>query len=168
MVDAGSTNTLIDRIFASVDDLLDGKMICGAGGGGFLQAVMKKGVTREQVRQRLQETFPNTDIDIWNCTIITKNSSAKRRKPMKLKEGFILRTVAGETVVIPSGEELDLNVMITLNETGAFLWERMQTETTQEALVEALLAEYDVAEQLAADCVAAFVKKLDENGFLAE
>ena len=87
---------------------------------------------------------------------------------MKIKEGFLLRQVAGQNVVLPAGDTLDLNVMITLNETGAFLWERMQTETTQEVLVEALLAEYDVAEQLAADCVAAFVKKLDENGFLAE
>lgn len=87
---------------------------------------------------------------------------------MKIKESFLLRQVAGQNVVLPAGDTLDLNVMITLNETGAFLWERMQTETTQEALVEALLAEYDVAEQLAADCVAAFVKKLDENGFLAE
>ena len=87
---------------------------------------------------------------------------------MKIKDGFLLRQVAGQNVVLPAGDTLNLNVMITLNETGAFLWERMQTETTQEALVEALLGEYDVTEQLAADCVAAFVKKLDENGFLAE
>ena len=35
MIDSGSTNTLIDQIFDSCDDLLAGKMICGAGGGGF-------------------------------------------------------------------------------------------------------------------------------------
>ena len=126
-----------------------------------------KGVTKEQVRQRLQETFPNTDIDIWNCTIITKNSSAKRRKPMKLKEGFILRTVAGETVVIPSGEELDLNVMITLNDTGRFLWEQLQEEKTLEQLVEATTAEYVVETEVAKAYIEEFVKKLDENGFLA-
>ena len=34
MIDSGSTNTLIDQIFASVDDLIDGKLVCGAGGGG--------------------------------------------------------------------------------------------------------------------------------------
>ena len=41
MIDAGSTNTLIDQIFDAVDDLIDGKMVCGAGGGGFLQVILK-------------------------------------------------------------------------------------------------------------------------------
>lgn len=86
---------------------------------------------------------------------------------MKIKEGFLLREVVGQNVVLPAGDTLDLNVMITLNETGAFLWERMQDETNQEALVEALLGEYDVDRTMAADCVAAFVKKLGDNGFLA-
>lgn len=86
---------------------------------------------------------------------------------MKIKEGFLLREVVGQNVVLPAGDTLDLNVMITLNETGAFLWERMQSEISQEALVEALLGEYDVDRTMAADCVAAFVKKLEDNGFLA-
>lgn len=86
---------------------------------------------------------------------------------MKIKEGFLRREVAGQNVVLPGGDTLDLNVMITLNETGAFLWERMQSETNQEALVEALLGEYDVDRTMAADCVADFVKKLEDNGFLA-
>lgn len=85
---------------------------------------------------------------------------------MKMKEGFLLRQVAGQTVVLPSGNELDLNMMITLNDTGAFLWERLQSETDEAALVAALLAEYDVDEATAAKSVSAFVKKLDENGFL--
>ena len=85
---------------------------------------------------------------------------------MKLKEGFILRKVAGQTVVLPSGDELDLNMMITLNETGAFLWERLQEETNEDALVAALLGEYDVNEETARKAVQAFVQKLSDNGFL--
>lgn len=69
-VDAGSTNTLIDQIFGSVEDLIDGKMICGAGGGGFLQVVLKKGVTCQQVQQRLKNVFLDSDIGLWNCTIL--------------------------------------------------------------------------------------------------
>ena len=87
---------------------------------------------------------------------------------MKLKEGFLLRRVAGQTVVLPSGAELDLNMMISLNETGAFLWERLQDETDGDALAAALLAEYDVDEETARKSVAAFVQKLRENGFLQE
>ena len=86
---------------------------------------------------------------------------------MKLKNGFILRTVAGQSVVLPTGGDLDLNMMITLNETGAFLWEKLEQDTTQENLVVALLAEYDVDEATARAAVAAFVEKLEKNGFLA-
>lgn len=86
---------------------------------------------------------------------------------MKLKDGFILRRVAGKTVVLPCDEALDLNMMITLNDTGAFLWEKLQEETTQEVLVAALLGEYDVDEETAKASVAAFVEKLNANGFLA-
>ena len=85
---------------------------------------------------------------------------------MKLKQGFILRTVAGETIVLPSGDELDLNMMITLNETGKFLWQHLQQGTTEEALVQALLAEYDVTAEVAAEHVHKFVEKLHANAFL--
>ncbi|MBQ6718941.1 MAG: PqqD family protein [Oscillospiraceae bacterium] len=86
---------------------------------------------------------------------------------MKLKPGFILRTVAGQVVVLPSGEELNLNMMITLNETGKFLWERLENGAETEELVSAMLAEYDVDEATARAGVERFVAKLNENGFLA-
>jgi fucokinase len=69
-VDAGSTNTLINQIFDSISDLIDGRMVCGAGGGGFLQVILKKGVSREDVHHRLKEIFQDTDVDIWNCTLV--------------------------------------------------------------------------------------------------
>lgn len=86
---------------------------------------------------------------------------------MKLKDGFVLRQVAGEYVAITSGDEVDLNKMITLNETGAFLWERLAEETTQEALAEALLAEYEVDRDTACKCVEDFVSKLEEYGCIS-
>ena len=69
-IDRGSSNTLIEQIFESVEDLLEGRMICGAGGGGFLQAVMKKGVTREAVRKRLGDVFQDAGIDVWDCRLV--------------------------------------------------------------------------------------------------
>ena len=86
---------------------------------------------------------------------------------MKLKDGFILRSVAGQSVVLPTGGDLDLNMMITLNDTGAFLWKKLENETSEAALVAELLAEYDVDEDTAKAAVAAFVEKLEKNGFLA-
>lgn len=85
---------------------------------------------------------------------------------MKLKDGFLLRSVAGQTVVLPTGGDLDLNMMITLNDTGAFLWEHLESETNASALVEALLAEYDVDKATAEAAVTAFVQKLEHHGFL--
>jgi len=86
---------------------------------------------------------------------------------MKLKDGFLMRSVAGQVVVLPSGDELDLNMMITLNETGAFLWKQLEQENDEAGLVQALLAEYDVDEATAKNAVAGFVQKLKDNGFLA-
>ena len=86
---------------------------------------------------------------------------------MKLKDGFILREVAGQTVVLPVGGDLDLNMMITLNETGAFLWKQLENENDEAGLVAALLAEYDVDEATGKTAVEGFVAKLNENGFLA-
>ena len=86
---------------------------------------------------------------------------------MKIKDGFLLREVAGQIVTLPCCDDLDMNMMITLNGTAAFLWEQLQQETDEKSLVAALLAEYDVDEPRAAAAVAGFVKKLEENGFLA-
>lgn len=70
LIDSGSTNTLIDQIFDACDDLLAGKMICGAGGGGFLQVVLKKGVSKAQLQKRLKEVFSDTDINVWDATLV--------------------------------------------------------------------------------------------------
>ena len=69
-VDSGSTNTLIDQIFESIKDYTAGKLVCGAGGGGFLQVVLKSGVSKETVRKTLKSVFQDSDVDIWDCEII--------------------------------------------------------------------------------------------------
>lgn len=69
-VDAGSTNTLIDQIFVSIDDLIDGRMVCGAGGGGFLQVILNKGVSKTMVHRRLKEVFQDNPVDVWECELI--------------------------------------------------------------------------------------------------
>lgn len=66
-LDSGCTNTCIDQIFLSVEDLIDGKMICGAGGGGFLQVILKRGVSRQQLQDRLYEVFGDSGVDVWGC-----------------------------------------------------------------------------------------------------
>lgn len=86
---------------------------------------------------------------------------------MKLKEGFILREVAGQTVVLPAGGDLDLNMMISLNETGKFLWSLLDNETDENNLVSAILNEYDTDEQTARNAVKDFIATLNKYEFLA-
>ncbi len=85
---------------------------------------------------------------------------------MKLKSGFTLQSVAGQTVVLPDMGAVDMDMMITLNGTGRFLWEHLEQETTVDALVEALLAEYDVQEPQARAAVEGFIQKLEGHGLL--
>ena len=69
-VDKGSTNTLIDQIFSSIDDLIDGRLVCGAGGGGFLQVVLKKVVSKKEVQDRLKTVFQDSLVDVWDCELV--------------------------------------------------------------------------------------------------
>ena len=86
---------------------------------------------------------------------------------MKLKKGFVLREVSGSVVVVPTGDDLNLNMMITLNGTGRFLWEQLEKGAEKEDLLKAMLAEYDVAEDTAKAHIDAFCAKLEKHGFLA-
>ena len=85
---------------------------------------------------------------------------------MKLKDGFVLRTVKGETVVIPTGRDMELNMMITLNETGKLLWELLEKGADTQVLVQALLETYDVDRTTAEGHVQLFVDKLNCYGFM--
>ena len=69
MIDSGATNGLIEKIFEIIDDMIDGKMVCGAGGGGFLQVILKKNVTKEMLHNKLRGIFPDSEIDVWECNI---------------------------------------------------------------------------------------------------
>ena len=84
---------------------------------------------------------------------------------MKLKMDFMLRKVAGYYVV---GEScVDFNGMVNLNETGAFLFRRLQQETSREELIQALLEEYEVDEATAGQAVDGFLEKLRQADLLA-
>ncbi len=87
---------------------------------------------------------------------------------MKIKDGFVARQVGGETIVIAVGERSkSFNAMITLNETGKFLWERMTAETDIDTLTAALLCEYEVDEETARGAVERFATSLEKAGLLA-
>lgn len=86
---------------------------------------------------------------------------------MKIKEGFVLRSIAGSNIVVPVGQtSAEFNGMITLNDSGAFLWKELEKGSDVDGLTAALLRDYDVDEQTARSCSAAFIDKLLEAGCL--
>ena len=88
---------------------------------------------------------------------------------MHIVSGFILREVVGETVAIPSGDSAHLlSGLVALNETGAFLFRLLETEQTEEALIQAMLKEYDTDPATAAADVAQFLDMLRQHQLLAE
>ena len=86
---------------------------------------------------------------------------------MKIKDGFLLRKVGEQNIVVAVGEESrDFNGIIRLNETGRFLWERLQSETSEKNLVSAMLLEYDIDEATAENDTADFIASLREADLL--
>lgn len=88
---------------------------------------------------------------------------------MKIKSGFIVRSVGGNRMVVATGERSrQFGGMIRLNESGNFLWECLTSETDSETLVTALLEEYDIDRGIASADVEVFLNTLREAGVLDE
>ncbi len=86
---------------------------------------------------------------------------------MKIKEGFILREVAGSYIVVAVGDAVkSFNGVINLNESSALLWKILEKGADEEQLISALLNEYDVTEDVAKKDVKAFISKLMEGGLI--
>ena len=86
---------------------------------------------------------------------------------MKIKNGFLLRQVGEQTVVVAVGEESrNFNGIIRLNDTGRFLWENLQKDITEKELVRIMLLEYDIDGATAEADVADFIETLKEADLL--
>ena len=88
---------------------------------------------------------------------------------MKANQDFILREIAGESILLPTGEAAQkMSGLIDLNESGTLLWKKLQEDRTERELIEALLQEYDVDEATAKADVEKFIVKMREAGLLID
>ena len=86
---------------------------------------------------------------------------------MKIKEGFIKKNVGGADIVVAVGEaSVNFNAMITLNTTGAFIWELLEEEKTEDELVAALIEKYDIDDETSRRDVVAFLNKARSVGVI--
>ena len=88
---------------------------------------------------------------------------------MKIVPGFVVREVGGKTLAIATGATAKkFHGMITLSGSGKEIFEALREETTEEKIVDKLLAIYDVDRETAAKDVARFVAELRKAGLLLE
>ncbi len=70
---------------------------------------------------------------------------------MKINDGFILKEVAGNYIVVSCGEKtLDFNKIITVNETGSIIWKGIQAGKSKPEILCEILNEYTGIDEAAA------------------
>jgi hypothetical protein len=80
---------------------------------------------------------------------------------MKIKDGFMLREIAGQSVVVPLGQRVvEFNGIITLSESGAYLWKKLEKETSENELVEFVTGEYSVDAETAKNDIKEFIESM--------
>ena len=88
---------------------------------------------------------------------------------MKIDKNFVLREIAGEYIIIPTGRTaLEFNGLITVNEVGMELWKMLQKDVTFDDLLNGILEEYDVDENAAREDIQEFLDRLVKGGILKE
>ena len=88
---------------------------------------------------------------------------------MRVKEGFVLHNVGEEYMAVATGEAAEnFNGIVRSNETGAYVFELLQKETTEEAIVDAMCEKYDADRSVIAKDVANIINQMREAGFLNE
>lgn len=88
---------------------------------------------------------------------------------MRLKDGFVLRQVAGSWVIVAVGARcVDFDGMLTLNESGAALWRLLEAGSDRQRLIQSLTEEYEVPEAQAGQDVDEFLDVLRGAGCLEE
>ena len=87
---------------------------------------------------------------------------------MKTKKGFKLRTVCGEHIIVAEGiENIDFSRIISMNESAAYLWNKVQgTDFTADTLVDLILEEYDTDEATARRDIGQLLNDWREAGII--
>lgn len=90
-------------------------------------------------------------------------------KKMKIKKGFVLRDIAGQAMVIATGEaSKNFNGMIKLNQTGKQVWQGVSDGLTAEEIARGLSSEYSISEEKALADVNGMIERMEKAGFLCE
>ena len=70
VLDPGSTNPFIDRLFEQFGPYILGGKLVGAGGGGFAEVVARDGDAARELARMLERTYPDSDVRVWPCRVV--------------------------------------------------------------------------------------------------
>lgn len=88
---------------------------------------------------------------------------------MKIKEGYILREVAGSNIVVPIGNaQVSFNGIMTLNDVGTFIWKLLENGADKQQILQAVLDEYDVDSNRAEHDIAIYLEKLRSKDLIED
>lgn len=86
---------------------------------------------------------------------------------MKIKSGFMLREIAGQSVVVPLGSRVvEFNGIMTLSESGALLWRELEKGASIDEMVDVILSEYDIDRETARNDVEQFVQSMLDTSII--
>lgn len=88
---------------------------------------------------------------------------------MKAKQGFVLRNVVDEYILMPTGDMIgEFNGTVLLNDVSAFVWENLQNPVSREDLLTAILEEFEVEKAVASADLDALLTTLKEYGVIED
>lgn len=86
---------------------------------------------------------------------------------MKIKGEFILREIAGDTILIPVGKTaLNFNGMVILDKVGKLIWSALEQNSDKETILQHILTRFDVTEETANKDLDEFLSQMEQAGFL--
>lgn len=91
----------------------------------------------------------------------------KETQEMKIKEGFVLRNVVDEHIVMPTGDNIaKFEGAVVLNEVAAFVYKQLENPVGRDDLLAAMLAEYEIDEATAAADLDALLEQFQNMGLI--
>ncbi len=86
---------------------------------------------------------------------------------MKIKKGFVVREIAGQSVVVALGAATkDFNGMIKLNDSGRVIWDMLSEGKDVEEIVKRLTEIYEIDDETVRKDVDAFINTLQGANIL--
>lgn len=121
--------------------------------------------SRAKILRGFSGRYPKDAFEIRES--LDKGLYKKEEPDMRAKDGFVLRNVVDELILMPTDDNIGtFKGTILLNDVSAFVWEKLQNPVSRDDLLTAILDEYEVEESVAAADLDNLLAKLDEYGVI--